>query len=87
MNYANPDAIAHTGNYKASEEAVRVIDRELARVFKIALNPDTVVVITSDHGHVEELIDPMTGRAETQHAPNPVPLYIIADEFKGRAVL
>lgn len=84
VNYANSDAIAHTGNYKASEEAVRVLDRELARVMKIAVNPDTVVLITSDHGNIEELLDPMTGRAETQHDPNPVPLYLVGDEFRGR---
>jgi 2,3-bisphosphoglycerate-independent phosphoglycerate mutase len=84
VNYANADAIAHTGNYKASEEAVRVLDRELGRVMQIAANPDTVVIVTSDHGNIEELLDPMTGRAETQHDPSPVPFYLIADEFKGR---
>lgn len=83
-NYANADAIAHTGNYKAAEEAVRVLDRELARVMKVAVNPDTVVLITSDHGNIEELLDPMTGRVETQHDPSPVPLYLVGDEFKGR---
>jgi 2,3-bisphosphoglycerate-independent phosphoglycerate mutase len=84
VNYANADAIAHTGNYKASQEAVRVLDRELARVMKIAVNPDTVVLITSDHGNIEELLDPMTGRVETQHDPSPVPFYLVAEEFKGR---
>lgn len=84
VNYANADAIAHTGNYKAAEEAVRVLDRELARIMKIAVNPDTVVLITSDHGNIEEMLDPMTGRIETQHDPSPVPMYLIGDEFKGR---
>jgi 2,3-bisphosphoglycerate-independent phosphoglycerate mutase len=84
VNYANADAIAHTGNYKAAEEAVRILDRELARVMKIAENPDTVVLVTSDHGNIEEMIDPMTGRIETQHDPNPVPLYLVGEEFKGR---
>lgn len=86
-NYANPDTIAHSGNYKAAQEAIRVIDKELARVFKIALNPDTVVLITADHGNVEEMLDPMTGRVETQHDPSPVPFYVVGDEFKGRRFL
>jgi 2,3-bisphosphoglycerate-independent phosphoglycerate mutase len=84
VNYANGDTIAHSGNYKASEEAVRVVDRELARVVKAAEATNAVLVITSDHGHVEELINPQTGRIETQHAGNPVPLYLMAPEYKGR---
>jgi 2,3-bisphosphoglycerate-independent phosphoglycerate mutase len=84
VNYANGDTIAHSGNYKASEEAVRVVDRELARVVKAAESTDAFLIITSDHGHVEELINPMTGRMETQHASNPVPLHLVAAEFKGK---
>lgn len=84
VNYANPDAIAHTADYNASLEAVRVVDREIARVLKVAINPDTLLMITSDHGNVEELINPTTGLPESQHDPNPVPLYIVADQFKGR---
>jgi 2,3-bisphosphoglycerate-independent phosphoglycerate mutase len=84
VNYANGDTIAHTGNYKASEEAVRVVDRELGRVVAAAEATDALLLITSDHGNVEELIDPMTGRVETQHDASPVPLYFVGKEFKGR---
>lgn len=84
VNYANGDTIAHSGNYNASEEAVRTIDKELARVMQTAEATDSLVFISSDHGNVEELLNPMTGKAETQHDPNPVPFYIIGKEFKGR---
>ena len=84
VNYANPDAIAHTANYNAALEAVRVIDREIARVVKVAEDPDIVLMITSDHGNVEEMIDIKTGMPESQHDPSPVPLYIVAQEFKGK---
>ena len=84
VNYANPDTIAHTGNYQAAEAAIRTIDQELQRVLRASLNPDTVVLITSDHGNIEEMLDPMTGRVETQHDPSPVPLYLVGEEFKGR---
>lgn len=84
VNYANADAIAHTGNYQAAEEAVRTLDRELARVFQVATGPDIVVMVTADHGNVEEMLDPMTGRVETQHDPSPVPFYLVGEEFKGR---
>lgn len=82
-NFANPDAIAHTGNYRAVEETIRIVDHELERIVA-ALPEETVLIITSDHGNAEELINPMTGRIETQHDPNPVPLYLVGQEFHGR---
>lgn len=84
VNYANGDTIAHTGNYNASCEAVRVIDKEIGRVIQSVISTDAVLVISSDHGNVEELINPMSGKVETQHDPNPVPCYLVAKEFKGR---
>ena len=84
VNYANGDAIAHTADYNASLEAVRVIDREIARVIKAADQPDTILMITADHGNIEEMISPITGLPESQHDPSPVPLYIMGKEFKGR---
>jgi 2,3-bisphosphoglycerate-independent phosphoglycerate mutase len=83
-NYANPDTIAHTANYNAAIEAVRVIDREIARILKVAQDTETVLVITSDHGNIEEMINQISGLSESQHDLSPVPFYIVAEEFKGR---
>jgi 2,3-bisphosphoglycerate-independent phosphoglycerate mutase len=85
VNYANPDAIAHTADYVASLEAVRVIDREIARVLAVVEKTDAFLVITSDHGNVEEMIDRATGLPESQHDPSPVPLYLVGSEFKGKS--
>ena len=84
VNYANGDTIAHSGNYHAALEAVKTIDTEIGRVIQVALNTDAVVIITSDHGNMEELISPATGRMETQHDPSPVPFYLMSKEFRGR---
>lgn len=84
VNFANPDTIAHTGNYEAALEAVRVIDRELGRVLKVALKNNAIMIVTSDHGNVEQLANPLTGLPETQHDPNPVPFYLIMPEFRNR---
>jgi 2,3-bisphosphoglycerate-independent phosphoglycerate mutase len=85
VNYANPDTIAHTSDYNAALEAVRVIDREIGRVAKtIAADPDTILIITSDHGHIEEMISSVTGLPQSQHVANPVPLYLVAGDYKGR---
>jgi 2,3-bisphosphoglycerate-independent phosphoglycerate mutase len=84
VNYANPDTIAHTANFAAAVEAIKVIDREVARIMKAAENSDTTVFITSDHGNIEKMVDETTGEPESQHDASPVPLYIIGDRFKGR---
>lgn len=84
VNYANPDSIAHTGNYDAALEAVRVIDAEIGKLLKVGLNQNTAILITSDHGNIERIMNPMTAEAETQHDPNPVPFYLVASEFRGR---
>lgn len=83
-NYANGDTIAHTGNYESSLEAVRVIDREIGRLIKSALRTDAILLITSDHGNIEQVLNPMTAYPETQHDPSPVPFHIVASEFNGR---
>ncbi len=84
VNYANSDTIGHTANYEAGLKAVATIDKELGRLLKVAVNPETVLLITSDHGNIEEMMNPTTGLPESQHDPNPVPFYLIAPEFKGR---
>ncbi len=84
VNYANGDAIAHTSDYNASLAAVSAVDREIARVLKVAQNPDTLLAITSDHGNIEEMISPVTGLPESQHDPSPVPLYLVSQQYKGK---
>jgi 2,3-bisphosphoglycerate-independent phosphoglycerate mutase len=84
VNYANGDAMGHTAKFDAAVEAVHVIDRELGRVLEVAQDPDTILLITSDHGNVEEMINPMTGAPESQHDPSPVPMYVVAAQYKGK---
>jgi len=82
INYANPDIIAHTGNYEACLQAVKVIDEQIGKVIKAALEHDDILIITSDHGNIERVFNPLTGLAETKHDPSPVPIYLVAKEFQ-----
>ncbi|MDO8516313.1 MAG: 2,3-bisphosphoglycerate-independent phosphoglycerate mutase, partial [bacterium] len=84
VNYANGDTIAHTGNYDACIEAVKIVNEEIGKVIQAAIAADAYLVITSDHGNMEEVISPITGLIETQHDASPVPFYLVAREFKGR---
>jgi 2,3-bisphosphoglycerate-independent phosphoglycerate mutase len=84
VNYSNPDTIGHTGNYEAAIEAAKVVDAEIGKVVDAAEGSGALLIITSDHGNLEQVLNPMTGRSETQHDANPVPIHFVGAEFKGR---
>ena len=86
-NYANPDIIAHTGNYEASLKAIEVIDEQIKKITKATLENNAILIITSDHGNIERVINPLTGETETKHDTSPVPIHLIAKEFEKKKVL
>jgi 2,3-bisphosphoglycerate-independent phosphoglycerate mutase len=81
VNYANPDMVAHTGDFQATKKAVEIVDEELGRLVKVVLELDGVCIITSDHGNAEVLLDNF-GNVETKHDPNPVPIYLVGKKFE-----
>lgn len=84
INYAAPDMVGHTGNIGSAVKACQTVDECVARLANFCLAYDGALVITADHGNVEEMIDSQTGQVETEHSSNPVPLIIITKEFMGR---
>ena len=81
-NYANADIIAHTGNFEAAVQAVKVLDEQIDKLAKAALSRNAILIITADHGNIERMVDPLTGETETKHDLSPVPIYLIANEFE-----
>jgi 2,3-bisphosphoglycerate-independent phosphoglycerate mutase len=81
-NYANADMVGHTGNFEAAVKAVEVIDECLGRVVDATLGKKGKVVITADHGNIEQLIDYDTGMPHTAHTTNLVPVILIDDGRK-----
>ena len=79
-NYANADMVGHTGNFEASVRAVEVIDECLGKVVDAAMSKKGKVVITADHGNIEQLIDYDTGMPHTAHTTNLVPVILVDDE-------
>ncbi len=76
-NYANADMVGHTGNLEASIKAVEVIDECLGKVVDAVLGKKGKVIITADHGNIEQLIDYDTGKPHTAHTINLVPVILI----------
>lgn len=79
LNFANPDMVGHTGVLEASIKAVKVIDECLGKVVDEVRKQGGTVIVTSDHGNVEEKVD-SKGRQLTAHTLNPVPFILISDK-------
>jgi 2,3-bisphosphoglycerate-independent phosphoglycerate mutase len=78
VNYANADMVGHSGNLPAAIEAVRVVDECIGRLARACASENMALLVTADHGNIEQMIDPVTGEPHTAHTLNPVP-FIMAD--------
>jgi 2,3-bisphosphoglycerate-independent phosphoglycerate mutase len=83
MNFANPDMVAHTGNYEATLKANEVIDQCIGQIAEAALAVSGAVVITADHGNAEEVSNLVTGDMDKEHSTNPVPFIIVQKDLEG----
>ncbi len=82
-NFANPDMVAHTGNFEATVKAHESVDVALGKITDAALAVGGVVLITADHGNSEEVVNLTTGAIDKEHSTNPVPLIIIGKTYEG----
>jgi 2,3-bisphosphoglycerate-independent phosphoglycerate mutase len=86
INYANPDMVGHTGSMPASIQAIKIVDECLKRLMDACLEQDMCLIITADHGNIEELLEIRSGGIDKEHSTNPVPLILIANEFQKKLV-
>lgn len=80
LNYANPDMVGHTGNLEAAIKAVETIDTCVQRVVEAIKEQDGVLLITADHGNIEQMIDETTGEPHTAHTTNVVPFILVGKD-------
>jgi 2,3-bisphosphoglycerate-independent phosphoglycerate mutase len=85
VNYANPDMVGHTGVWDAAVRAAEVVDRCLARVVQAVLDAGGVLLVTGDHGNIEEMRDE-EGSPQTKHTTSPVPLVVIGHGLERAAL-
>ena len=76
--------VGHTGNIEASIKAIQALDACIGKIVQTALDYDVLVVITADHGNVEEKINLGTGQISTEHTVNPVPFIAVSKELQGK---
>lgn len=81
VNFANPDMIGHTGIFDAAVKAVKATDAALQKVVTAAKEAGFAVLVTADHGNIEEM--QIDDRDSTQHSHNKVPL-ILTGQHRDR---
>lgn len=87
INFANPDMVGHTGNLSAAIAAVQYIDECLGIITKKILQKEGTMIVCSDHGNVEQMVNPQSGEADTEHTNNPVPFILVNDVIKNNLTL
>ncbi|ACE05725.1 hypothetical protein Aasi_0287 [Candidatus Amoebophilus asiaticus 5a2] len=80
LNYANLDMVGHTGVWQAAVEACEVVDSCVEKVVRHALQNNYMTLLVSDHGNVEQMLQP-NNTPYTAHTSNPVPCILIDSSF------
>ena len=85
VNFANPDMVGHTGVLQAGITACEIVDQCLGKIVRTVMSVGGTVVITADHGNVEEMINLKNNEVDTEHSTNPVPFVVINKELIGKS--
>ncbi|NTW44760.1 MAG: sulfatase-like hydrolase/transferase, partial [Anaerolineaceae bacterium] len=82
-NFANGDVIGHTSNTEAKIKCAEYVDTALQEVVESAFENNYVVLITADHGNLEELLT-KDGKPHVSHTTNQVPFFLINPQIKNQ---
>ena len=83
-NYANGDMVGHTGNFDAAVKACEMLDRCLGRLRQAIEQVGGEMLVTADHGNVEQMLDNETGQAHTAHTCELVPFVYVGTQKSMR---
>jgi 2,3-bisphosphoglycerate-independent phosphoglycerate mutase len=78
VNIAAPDMVGHTGVIDATVKALEITDQAFELIYSSCKSNGYTLIITSDHGNCEKMID--NGNPHTAHTTNPVP-FLITDNI------
>ena len=83
-NFASPDMVGHTGDAIAAGQAISIIDHQLNKIAKEVDKVGGTLVISADHGNIEEIIDVKSNKVDTRHSHFPVPFYVYGAKYKRK---
>lgn len=82
LNFANADMVGHTGVWDAVIKAVETVDHFVEQVVTAGLENGYRIFLTADHGNSDFEMN-ADGSPNTAHSLNPVPFFIISDDYDG----
>jgi 2,3-bisphosphoglycerate-independent phosphoglycerate mutase len=82
LNYANTDMVGHTGIWGAAIKAAETVDKCVERIVTTGLENGYTIFLTADHGNSDYMINE-DGSPNTAHTLNPVPFFIIDNDWRG----
>lgn len=82
VNFANGDVIGHTSNREAKIQCAAAVDAQLGKVVQAASAGGYVILITADHGNLEEMIN-RDGTPHVAHTANQVPFILIDPQARS----
>jgi 2,3-bisphosphoglycerate-independent phosphoglycerate mutase len=85
VNFANPDMVGHTGDYKAAQKALIAVDKNLSFLVPKVQQLGYKTFITADHGNVEQMVNLETGEIDKEHTINPIFFLSIGKDFSSKA--
>jgi 2,3-bisphosphoglycerate-independent phosphoglycerate mutase len=77
VNFANPDMVGHTGILAAAIKALEAVDSCLGKIEAALKEVGGVLLLTADHGNVEQMFDPTTHGPHTAHTTCEVPVVLV----------
>lgn len=80
-NYANADMVGHSGDFKATVQAIECLDRCMHQVWQALAKQKGKLLITADHGNAEKMHDDVTSQPHTAHTSDPVPLLYVGGDW------
>ncbi|MBI4700121.1 MAG: 2,3-bisphosphoglycerate-independent phosphoglycerate mutase [Deltaproteobacteria bacterium] len=86
VTFANPDAVAHTGDLSATVRAVEAVDAAVGRIARAVHARGGALLVTAAHGNCERMID-VAGSPDPSHTASPVPFICALEASDPTALL
>lgn len=83
LNFANADMVGHTGVWEAVVKAVETVDTCVEKIVTAGLNNGYTIFLTADHGNADYIVNE-DGTPNTAHTLNPVPFFVIDNQWNGK---
>lgn len=83
VSLSNLDLVSAGGDLPATQEAIKLLDKNLKKIADEVLKKHGLLFIASAYGHAEAMINVATDLPESGITDNPVPFIIVGEKYQG----